>query len=235
MKLIKAALVVGCACVGGTTSLMAQEFTGAEVFIGGLIEDGTGFSEVTDIYGASVELSFGRFGIQGDVSNRNFEIGDNIPSWGLHGIYAATDELKLGLHYGEETWSGQRYSNIGAELAWDRGPWGLEAWVTRDSGIDVDWLSVVSAAKATYSFNEAFSLHGKIAFSGGDNNTRYYGVGGSWQHDSGLFVRLDAGHFDYSRRNKSVDVYALRVGYEFGNGVSFNHRNSNESLSGYGN
>lgn len=218
-----------------TTPLHALEFSGGEVFVSRLTDDFSGATEQTDIIGGSGELRFGAFGLQADVSNRNFVAGDNIPSWGLHGFYAFSENLKAGIHYGQEDWNGFRYSNAGIELAYQRGAWDLEAYFYEDHGLDDDWDSTVGGLNAEFGLNEQFSLHGNLAVSSGDDDIIYYGIGGTWHHRSGAFVRLDAGRFDDRDRGEDASVFALRVGFEFGNGVTFSHRNLNENLPGYGN
>ncbi|MGB0967997.1 MAG: hypothetical protein ACPGUX_07425 [Halocynthiibacter sp.] len=215
--------------------LHAFEFSGGDIFVSRLTDDFSGATEHTNIYGGSGELRFGAFGLQADVSNRTFVAGDNLPSWGVHGFYAFSERLKAGLYYGEETWSGLRYSNTGLELAYQRGAWDLEAYFYEDLGLEDDWRSTIGGLNAEFGLNEQFSLHGNLAVSGGDDDIIYYGIGGTWHHRSGAFVRLDAGRFDDRDRGETANVYALRVGFEFGNGVAFSHRNINENLPGYGN
>ncbi|GEM_PF-4991282 len=223
-----------CVLALSATSLQAFEFTGAEAFVGQI--NGDSFGEDTRAYGGSAELRFGSFGLQGDVSVRNFETGDNIPSWGLHGFYVVSDALKLGVHYSRENdWSGTYdYANTGVELAYQAGSWDIGAYWYEDRGLDDDWLSTVSGVDVSYAVNDAFSVQGRIAVSGRDDDTTYYGAGGTWRHKSGAFVRFDAGQLEYPGA-ETATIFGLRAGFEFGNGVSFKQRNYNENLLGYGN
>jgi len=215
--------------------LQAFEFSGGEIFVSRLSDDFSGSTEQTDIIGGSGELRFGSFGLQADVSNRSFVAGSNIPAWGLHGFYAFSDNLKAGVHYGQEDWNGFRYSNAGVELAYSHDAWNLEAYIYEDHGLDDDWDSTHAGLNAEFGLNEQFSLHGNLSISGGDDEFTYRGIGGTWHHRSGAFVRLDAGRLDDRAGSGEANVFALRIGYEFGNGVTFGHRNVNEDLPGYGN
>lgn len=215
--------------------LQAFEFSGGEVFVSRLTDDFRGSTEQTDMIGGSGELRFGSFGVQADISNRNYDAGSNIPSWGLHGFYAFSENLKAGVHYGQEDWGEFRYSNTGIELAYRRGAWDLEAYIYEDHGLDDDWDSTHAGLNAEFGLNEQFSLHGNLSVSNGDDEFTYIGIGGTWHHRSGAFVRLDAGRLDDRAGSDEANVFALRIGYEFGNGVTFSQRNTTESLFGYGN
>lgn len=133
MKLLLATTALALA----TTSLAAQGFSGATVTL-----DYQTFSDVDELdstrFSGGLEYDLGNgFAVAADLSLVNFsDFDEDITNVTVHGIYAMSPDLKVGLFLGRETQDELDLDIYGVEAAYDVSGFGIQGYLGTGDAAD---------------------------------------------------------------------------------------------------
>lgn len=143
------------------TALAAFEFTGGDVELSySMLTEESDLDRVD--LGGSVEFAFTRnISMQADLAFTEFGASNlSLTSFGLHGIYHASESTSVGVFLGRDrAETGDASSNdnfIGVEVGYEAQGFGLEAYYAKaDSGLSD---GSVAGASGSYDIGEAFAV-----------------------------------------------------------------------------
>jgi hypothetical protein len=213
--------------VAVANAVVAQEFSGAEIALE--YRDNLTQDDSQMALDASAALSFGSgFGMQFGIKNADYSPFDAwATGYELHGTYAASDALALGVFAGQEffgTGSSNAYTYMGIETAYSTGPISIEAALSRYEG---DLYQATNLA-----LDGAYSINDRVDFLAGyhgndtTNKVKYAYVGASYMVADGLDLSAKFGNEDDNGSNSNI--VSLGVSYSLGDGVIFRQRSYTE-------
>ncbi|WP_109386206.1 hypothetical protein [Salibaculum griseiflavum] len=240
MKISSVVVPVSVALLAGTSApAVAQSalgtFEGAELSYR--------FTKTSEDYGynqfmSGVGINFGNLTTQFDLGTGGYdgEFGD--PStWTLHVGYMVSPNTEVGAFYGQETWGGgtsDPYQYYGLEGMYATGAFEVEAALgtyldNNSSDIYYQFLTVDGA----YAFNQNWSALGHLTLT---SNSEYYedfviiGAGARYETGTGMYAQAS---YHSMRGEFDNNILEFKVGYEFGNGVTYSNRGWNDVLVTY--
>ncbi|MCF6303874.1 MAG: hypothetical protein L3J33_00685 [Rhodobacteraceae bacterium] len=237
MKTRIIAMVLAFAATQIATKVSAQEFLGADIQYKYVTNSDDLQDWVARSFSGSVELGFGDFSVQIDGSISEYDADGFAPTFGLHGIYRISDNLRVGAFLVTEDWidAGENsiYNNYGLEARYDFDavPVSAELFWVREEGVqDVGYAFDGLGGAVEYTMENGLSLNAALVSFSGDTAGVLTVVGAEYRFENRLALGVKVSQFSDNDNHRGFGVYLNK---KYGSGVSFARRDWNEFLAGW--
>lgn len=228
MKLILATTAIALC----TTNAMAQGFTGGSVglsFSGFTDEDNSNGD--TTKFDANAEFAVtGDISVAADLTTRSFDgTDDSVNGFTLHGIYAISPDVSLGVFATRETVEDNDVDTYGGEIAYVSGPIEAQGFLgTSDlNGED----STLFGVAGSYGLGNGFSItsaYNRLDDNDDDVAFSKIEIGAEYAVGNGaeIYASLGNTQFDFFGSSSDADFFRVGATFNFGpeGGTTFDRR-----------